>query len=77
MNYLPSLHSGGVMKKYRITIKFDRLNQITGQLEERTTRYGEFFAVNKKDAKALYLLQFKKNEPRRVKVHSVDVKELR
>lgn len=62
--------------KFRVTVKFDRKNSVTGELETNVERWGEHYAADKEAAKKLFLTQFRENEPNRRRIHKVTVKEL-
>lgn len=61
------------MPKYKVTIKFDRINPITKAVELGSVRENEIYSTTANDAKQFSLRQFKKNEPTRRKIHSVEV----
>lgn len=61
------------MKRYNVTVVFDRLNS-AGVMEKKTQRQGTGIeAQSKEEAKKKYLKIFKENEPNRRKIHKVIV----
>lgn len=64
------------MKRYKVTVIFDRLNSI-GVLEKRTERQGTGIeATSKEDAKKKYLKIVRGNEPSLIKIHVVRVEAM-
>lgn len=61
------------MGMFRVTVTFDRKNPVTKKLEENSVREGTLEAKDARHAKTLYLKQFKKNEPTRRRIKSVEV----
>lgn len=62
------------MTIFRVTVTFDRKNPVTGKYEEDSIREGTLDAGDARKAKTAYLKQFKKNEPTRRRIKSVEVR---
>lgn len=61
------------MPKYKVKITFDRVNPASQEVEKNSVRENEIYSTTANDAKQFSLRQFKKNEPTRRKIHSVEV----
>lgn len=57
-------------------IVFDRVNPVSKNIEKGTNRSWEFDADNEKVFKKEMMRMFKKDEPTRRKVHSVEIKRI-
>ena len=61
------------MGMFKVKITFDRKNPVTKAMEYDSVREGMLEAQDARKAKTAYLKQFKKNEPTRRRIKSVEV----